>query len=170
MGKLAISGAKSVRSKLWPKLPIVGKEELSAINEVVSSGVWSYNGPKEKEFTERFAEHIGTRYAIYVANGTVTLQIALEALGIGFGDEAIVPGLTWQATASCCVDVNAISVLVDIEEDSWCIDPRKIEEAITPNTKAIIIVHLYGSNPKIDEIIKIEKNRILYGMQSGNWW
>ena len=162
MNKLAINGGKSIRKKSWPKWPIVGKEELELISEVTSSGVWSYNGPKEKEFIRKFADYIGTKYAVCAANGTVTLQMALEALDIGYGDEVIVPGLTWQATASCCVDVNAIPVLVDVEEDSWCIDPVKIKEAITPKTKAIIIVHLYGSNPKIDEIIKIAKDNNLY--------
>lgn len=162
MGKLAINGGKSIRKKTWPGWPIVGKEELELISEVTSSGVWSYNGPKEKEFRRKFADYIGTKYAVCAANGTVTLQMALEALGIGYGDEVILPGLTWQATASCCVDVNAIPVLVDVEEDSWCIDPAKIKEAITSKTKAIIIVHLYGSNPKINEIIKIAKENNLY--------
>lgn len=162
MNKLAINGGKSIRKKSWPGWPIVGKEELKLMSEVISSGVWSYNGPKEKEFIRKFRDYIGTKYAVCAANGTVTLQMALEALDIGYGDEVIVPGLTWQATASCCVDINAMPVLVDVEEDSWCIDPVKIEEAITPKTKAIIIVHLYGSNPKIDEIIKIAKENNLY--------
>jgi len=162
MGKLAINGGKSIRKKTWPKWPIVGKEELELIGEVTSSGVWSYNGPKEREFRSKFADYIGTKYAVCAANGTVTLQMALEALDIGYGDEIIVPGLTWQATASSCVDVNAIPILVDVEEDSWCIDPAKIKEAITSKTKAIIMVHLYGSNPKINEIIKIAKENNLY--------
>lgn len=162
VSELAINGGGKIRKKSWPKWPMVGKEELELMNEVISSGVWSYDGPKEKEFAKKFAEYIGTEYAICAANGTVTLQIALEALGIGFGDEVIVPGLTWQATASCCIDVNAIPILVDVEEDSWCIDSKKIEEAITPNTKAIIMVHLYGSNPKIYEIIKVAKKYNLY--------
>jgi len=162
MDELAINGGKSIRQKPWPKWPISGKIEIDLINEVISSGTWSYNGPKEKKFAREFANYIGTKYAICAANGTVALQIALESLGIGYGDEVIVPGLTWQATAACCIDVNAIPVLVDVEEDSWCIDPKKIEEAVTPNTKAIIIVHLYGSNPKINEIIKIAKKYNLY--------
>lgn len=160
--RLAINGGKSIRQKSWPEWPIVGKEELELISEVTSSGVWSYNGPKEKKFAKKFADYIGTKYAVCAANGTVTLQIALEALDVGYGDEVIVPGLTWQATASACIDVNAVPILVDVEKDSWCIDPVKIEEAITPKTKAIIIVHLYGSNPKINKIIKIAKKNSLY--------
>lgn len=162
MNKLAINGGISVRKKSWSKWPVLGKTETEIINEVVSSGIWAYNGPKEKKFAREFANYIGTKYAICTANGTVALQIALESLDIGYGDEIIVPGLTWQATAACCIDVNAIPVLVDVEEDSWCIDPKKIEEAITSNTRAIIMVHLYGSNPKINEIIKIAKKYNLY--------
>ncbi len=162
MGKLAINGGDSIRNKSWPKWPVHGKEELESITEVVKSGRWSYSGPKEEEFKKKFANHIGTKYAICAANGTVTLQIALEALNIGYCDEVIVPGITWQATASCCIDVNAIPIIVDIEEDSWCIDAKKIEEAITSRTRAIIITHLYGSNPNMTKIIKIARKNNLY--------
>jgi len=75
---------------------------------VLKSGVWSYNGPKESEFNKAFAKFTGTKYAISVANGTVSLQLALEACDIGLGDEVIVPGLTWQATAAAVLDVNAV--------------------------------------------------------------
>ena len=162
MGKLAINGGNTIRNKSWPKWPVHGKEELESITEVVRSGRWSYNGPKEEEFKKKFANHIGTKYAICAANGTVTLQIALEALNIGYDDEVIVPGITWQTTASCCIDVNAIPIIVDIEEDSWCIAPKRIEEAITNRTKAIIVTHLYGSNPDMMRIINIARRNNLY--------
>lgn len=162
MSKLALIGGKPVRTGLWPVWPIVGKEEQDLVGEVVNSGIWSYNGPKELEFSARFADYIGTKYAICAVNGTVTLQIALEALGIGFGDEVIVPGLTWQATASCCIDINAVPVLVDVEEDSWCIDPKRVKESINDKTKAIIVTHLYGSNPNMQEILKLAKKNNLF--------
>jgi L-glutamine:2-deoxy-scyllo-inosose/3-amino-2,3-dideoxy-scyllo-inosose aminotransferase len=162
---LAINGGVPVRDTLknpWPKWPVWDKNEEKALLEVLNSGIWSYNGPKETEFNRLFAEYTGTKYAISAANGTVTLQIALEALGIGFGDEVILPGLTWQATAATIIDVNAIPVLVDVCDDTWCIDPSAIEKAITPKTKAIIPVHLYGSFCDMDAIMKIAKKHDLY--------
>ncbi|MEA1876080.1 MAG: DegT/DnrJ/EryC1/StrS family aminotransferase [Bacteroidota bacterium] len=165
MAQLAIKGGSSVRdTKLnpWPAWPVWDENEEKALIEVLNSGIWSYNGPKEQKFNKAFAEYIGTKYAISAANGTVTIQLALEALGIGFGDEVIVPGLTWQGTAAAAIDVNAIPVLVDVCEDTWCIDPKEIEKAITPRTKVIIPVHLYGSFADMDAIMDIAKRHNLY--------
>jgi L-glutamine:2-deoxy-scyllo-inosose/3-amino-2,3-dideoxy-scyllo-inosose aminotransferase len=164
MAKLAINGGtpiKDVKNNPWPAWPVWGKEEERSLIEVLNSGVWSYNGPKETEFNKLFAEFTGTKYAVCTVNGTVTLQIALEALGIGVGDEVILPGLTWQATAATIIDVNAIPVLVDVCEDTWCIDPKEIEKAITPRTKAIIPVHLYGAFADMDAIMEIAKKHNL---------
>lgn len=165
MNKLAIKGGKPQRNTLinpWPKWPVWGKEEEVALVEVLNSGIWSYNGPKEAEFNKRFAEYTGVRHAICAVNGTVTLQIALEALGIGVGDEVIVPGLTWQATAATVIDVNATPILVDVLEDTWCLDPKEVEKAITPRTKAIIPVHLYGAFADMDAIMELAKKHNLY--------
>lgn len=165
MNKLAIKGGKPQRNTLinpWPKWPVWGKEEEVALVEVLNSGIWSYNGPKEAEFNKRFAEYTGVRHAICAVNGTVTLQIALEALGIGVGDEVIVPGLTWQATAATVIDVNAAPILVDVLEDTWCLDPKEVEKAITPRTKAIIPVHLYGAFADMDAIMELAKKHNLY--------
>ncbi|MHC4363378.1 MAG: DegT/DnrJ/EryC1/StrS family aminotransferase [Planctomycetota bacterium] len=107
------------------------------------------------EFNRTFAKFIGAGHALSVANGTVSLQLALEACGIGLGDEVIVPGLTWQATAAAALDVNAVPVLVDVTEDNWCLDPDLVEKAITPRTKAIIPVHLYGGFADMDAIMEI---------------
>ncbi|MEJ2702391.1 MAG: aminotransferase class I/II-fold pyridoxal phosphate-dependent enzyme, partial [Sedimentisphaerales bacterium] len=106
MSKLAINGGKPVRdvkANPWPRWPFWDKNEEGALLDVLQSGVWSYNGPKEAEFNKAFAKFIGTKYALSVANGTVSLQLALEACGIGLGDEVIVPGLTWQATAGAAL-------------------------------------------------------------------
>ena len=150
MSQLAINGGNKIREKAWPKWPIIGESELEQMTATIKSGIWGYNGPQERKFAREFAEYIGTQYAIPVANGTVSLQIALEALGIGFGDEVIVPGLTWQATASACLDVNAIPILVDVEPESWCIDADKSEEAMTERTKAIIIVQPMRREPGVE--------------------
>jgi len=165
MNKLAILGGSPIRNTKtnpWPKWPVWDEKEEKSLLEVLNSGVWSYNGPKETEFNERFAEFTGTKYAIAAANGTVTLQMALEACGIGVGDEVILPGLTWQATAATILDVNATPVLVDVCEDTWCIDPKEIEKAITPRTKAIVPVHLYGCFADMDEVMRIAKKHNLY--------
>lgn len=165
MNKLAISGGSPVRdtkSNPWPKWPVWDKNEEKALIDTLNSGVWSYNGPRETEFNRMFAEYTGVKYAISAANGTVTLQMALEACGIGVGDEVILPGLTWQATAATVLDVNATPVLADVCDDTWCIDPKEIEKVITQKTRAIVPVHLYGSFCDMDEIIRIAKKNGLF--------
>jgi len=160
MSKLAVKGGPPIRdgkTNPWPKWPVWDDREQKALLEVLRSGVWSYNGPKERQFNQAFAEFIGTQYALSAANGTVTLQLALEACGVGYGDEVVVPGLTWQATAAAALDINAAPILVDVTEDTWCIDPARVEEAITPRTKAVIPVHLYGSFADMDTIMPIAK-------------
>jgi len=165
MGRLAFTGGRPVRNirqNPWPKWPAWDRREEKALLEVLHSGVWSYNGPKERQFNQAFARFNGTRYSLAIANGTVTLQLALEACGVGYGDEVIVPGLTWQATAAAALDINAVPVLVDVTEDTWCLDPARVEEAITPRTKAIIPVHLYGSFADMDAILRIARKHKLW--------
>ncbi len=164
MAKPALIGGKplrSVKNNPWPKWPVWGEPEKKALEKALDSGVWSYNGPREKQFNKAFARFAGSRYVICAANGTVTLQLALEALDIGYGDEVIVPGLTWQATAAAVVDVNAVPVLVDVDPESWCIDPAAVEAAITGRTRAIIPVHLYGSIADMDAIMKTARKHKL---------
>ena len=168
MKKLAVNGGsplRDVNTNPWPTWPVWDQKEEKALLEVLNSGIWSYNGPKELEFNKEFAAFTGTSYAISAVNGTVTLQLALEALGIGFGDEVILPGLTWQATAATIIDVNAVPVLVDVCEDTWCIDPAEIEKAITSKTKAIVPVHLYGCFADMDAIMDIAKKHNLYVLE-----
>jgi L-glutamine:2-deoxy-scyllo-inosose/3-amino-2,3-dideoxy-scyllo-inosose aminotransferase len=161
MGKLAVNGGHSLRDTHvpWPKWPVWDKQDERQLAEVLNSGHWSYNGPKECQFNTAFAEFIGTEYAVSVANGTVALQLALEACGVGWGDEVIVPGLTWQATAAAVLDVNATPILVDVTEDTWCIDPACIAAAITPRTKAIVPVHLYGNFADMDTIMAMSRDK-----------
>jgi L-glutamine:2-deoxy-scyllo-inosose/3-amino-2,3-dideoxy-scyllo-inosose aminotransferase len=165
MTKLAVLGGAPMRdakANPWPQWPVWDNKEEKAILEVLNSGVWSYEGPKETQFNKDFADYTGVKFSISAANGTVTLQMALEACGVGVGDEVILPGMTWQATAATIADVNATPVLVDICEDTWCVDPKEIEKAITPRTKAIMPVHLYGSFCDMDEIMRIAKKHNLY--------
>lgn len=165
MSRLALKGGSPVRDvKLnpWPQWPVWDDRYEKALLEVLHSGVWSYNGPKEEAFNRAFAEFIGVKHAVSAANGTVTLQLALEACDVGWGDEVIVPGLTWQATAAAAIDVNAVPILVDVTPETWCIDPARIVEAITPRTKAIIPVHLYGSFADMDAIMDIARKHRLW--------
>ena len=161
MAKLAINGADPVRTQGWPTWPVHDKREVELITEVTESGIWSYDGPKEWEFGKRFAQFSGAEYGLCVSNGTVAIQLALEALDIGSGDEVIVPGLTWQATAAAVIDVCAVPILVDVEPESHTIDPKAVEAAITPNTKAILPVHLYGCMADMDSILDIAKKHNL---------
>jgi len=161
MSKLALNGGEPLKTTGWPKWPQVGERDKEELLSVID-GSWSYNGPKEIAFKEVWCGFTGAKRTYLVANGTVSLQLILEALDIGYGDEVIVPGLTWQATASCALDINAIPILVDVCEDSWCIDPDKIEEAITERTKAVIITPLYGTICDMDAILEITKRNNLF--------
>jgi L-glutamine:2-deoxy-scyllo-inosose/3-amino-2,3-dideoxy-scyllo-inosose aminotransferase len=131
------------------------------MEEVVRSGKWSWMGEHERAFCEDYASFIGTKHCLCLANGTVTIQCALQAVGIVPGDEVIVPGLTWVATAQAAMDIGANVVLVDIDPETLCIDPKAIEAAITPKTKAIVPVHLYGCMCDMDAIMDIAKRHNL---------
>ena len=146
MTKLAISGGKAVcgKNRKWANWPISTEEDAKLVAKITRTNRWSYDGPVEWEFAQKFTAYQGAKYGLCCANGTVGIQLALEALGIGAYDEVIVPVMTWQATAAACVDVNAVPVLVDIEPDTWNMNLDAVEAAITPRTRAIIVVHLYG--------------------------
>lgn len=154
MGKLALLGGTSVRAKSapWPKWPIHTSGDVKLITEVTKSDRWSFDGPTEWNFAEAFKEYLGANYGLCCGNGTVGIQLALEALDVGAYDEVLVPGLTWQATAAAPLDINAIPILVDVEPDTWCIDLDKAEAAVTKKTKALIVVHLYGCMPDMTRV------------------
>jgi perosamine synthetase len=142
--------------------PVVGERELRYVTDAVLSGWISSQGKYIGLFEEQFATLCGTNHAVAVSNGTVALHMALTALGIGPGDEVIVPALTFVATASAVCHCHAKPVFVDIEESTWNIDPEKIEAAITPHTKAIIPVHLYGMPCRMDRIIALAHQHKLW--------
>ena len=106
-------------------------------------------------FEEAFQSYVGVNYTIATSSCTGALHMGLAALGIGYGDEVIIGDINWIASAAPITYLGATPVLVDVKEDSWCIDPAKIEAAITEKTKAIIAVHLYGNLCDMDEILKI---------------
>lgn len=158
MSDLAILGGSKTRTEPYPEWPVWDQRDIDAVIEVIKSGRWGgypYPGPKTSELAKKFAEMQGGGYAVPMANGTVTMEVALRAAGIGWGDEVIVPGYTFQATASAPMAAGVIPVIVDIDPDNYCIDPKEIEKAITPKTKAVIPVHLGSNMADMDAIMAL---------------
>jgi len=142
--------------------PSLAGNEAKYLLECVATNWISSQGKFVKRFEKDFAEFLGCTYAVSVCNGTAALHLALETLGIGPGDEVIVPSLTFIATANAVRYTGATAVFVDSEMETWNIDPNKIEEKITKNTKAIIPVHLYGQPAKMSEIMSLAKKYDLH--------
>lgn len=134
--------------------PCVGEEEVTAVREVILSGHY-VSGPKVKEFEDRFAEYVGVKYAVAVNSGTAALHIALAVLGIGPGDEVIVPPLTFFSTVAAVLHQNAIPVFADIDLENYCLAPKDIERRISPRTRVIIPVHLYGNSAEMGKIMGV---------------
>jgi len=142
--------------------PSFGEEELNNVTEAMKSSLISAKvGRFIGEFEEKFAKYCGVKYAITTANCTASLHLALEALGIGEGDEVIVPTLTFIATANAVTYTGARPVFVDSLLDYWCLDPEKVEKAITPRTRAIIPVHLFGHPCDMDALTRIAERHSL---------
>lgn len=142
--------------------PEIGEEELRNVIEAVKSGWISSRGEFIQRFEESFARYIGAKHGIAVSSGTAALHLALAALGIGPGDEVIVPDLTFAATINAVLYVGAKPVIVDVNPDYWCMDPDEVRRAITPRTKAIIPVHLYGHPCDMDPIVEVAEKHGLY--------
>ena len=141
--------------------PYFDNDEINILKECLDSG-WVTQGPLTEKFENLFKEEHSCQYAVSASSCTAALPIALLALGINAGDEVIVPAFTWITSASCVEYVGADVKFVDVEKETMNIDPAKIEEAITPKTKAIIAVHLFGCPAKMDEIMEIAKKHHLY--------
>ena len=137
--------------------PVFNGNEKKYLMECIDTGWISANGRFIEAFQKEFSSFCGTKYALACSNGTVTLHLALRALGISPGDEVIMPTLTYIATANAASYCGAKPVFIDSEKETWNIDPTLIEDAITPRTKAIIPVHLYGLPANMKEILEIGK-------------
>ncbi len=135
-------------------LPMIGEEEIAEVVDSLRSG-WVTTGPKTKRFEEEFAQYVGSEHAIAVNSCTAGLHVSLAALGIGPGDEVIVPTMTFCATANVVVHLGAKPVIVDVEGPSLEISTEAIRRAITPRTKAIMPVHYAGQAADLDEILAI---------------
>jgi perosamine synthetase len=126
--------------------------ELKYVSEAISSSWISSTGPYVTRFEQEFAAACGTKAAVAVCNGTVALHLALLTIGVRPGDEVLIPSLTYVATANSVRYVGAEPVFVDVDENTWCIDPARLEQAITRRTKGIVAVHLYGHPADMDTI------------------
>lgn len=157
---LALLGGAPVVDDLVGKSELAERSDLERryLLEAYESGVWDdWHGVDSmaSRFADEWAAFNGSAFCALVTNGTHALQLALEALGIGFGDEVIVPGLTWQATASAVCDVNAVPIIVDVDPTTLTIDPDNFKDAITARTRAVIPVHLYHRLADMDAIRQI---------------
>ncbi len=152
MDSLAIHGGKPVRDTFIPYgKQYIDESDIEAVNVVLRSPYLT-TGPRAAEFEEKLCELTGAKYAVAIANGTAALHAAAFAAGIGPGDEVIVTPMTFAASANCVLYCGGTPVFADIDQDTWNIDPKKIEEKITERTKAIIAVDFTGQVVQIDEI------------------
>src|SRR6266545_2768633 len=145
MPELAILGGQPVRTRPFPKWPQAGPADAARLLAVLESGNWGgYPFPNRlaDEFARKFAEYHGAQYGCCVANGTLALVVALQAAGLRFGDEVIVPAYTWDGTAAAVLFAGGIPIFADIDPDTYCLDPQAVRRALTPRTRAIIPVHL----------------------------
>jgi dTDP-4-amino-4,6-dideoxygalactose transaminase len=164
MAELALLGGTPVRVDPYPQWPVFDERDIAAVTAVIRSGQWGgfpYPGPQTEEFTRRFTELQGGGYPVLMMNGTVTMEVALRAANIGWGDEVIVPALTFQATAAAPLAAGAIPVIADIDPENYCLDPKAVNAAITPRTRAIIPVHLGAQMADMDAIMEIAERHDL---------
>jgi dTDP-4-amino-4,6-dideoxygalactose transaminase len=158
MSKLAIHGGTPVhaRKPVVPQWPIFDDSDVEAVANVVRSGRWGgypEPGPYASQLGSEMARIHGAKHGICCVNGTITMTVSLQAAGVGWGDEVIVPGYTFVATAWAPLSVGAIPIIVDVDPQTYCIDPAAIEAAITPRTRAIIPVHLGCCMADMDAVI-----------------
>lgn len=142
--------------------PSMSAREAGYALDAVRTGWNDRHADYLKAFAESFREYVGTDYALPTSSCTGALHLSLLALGIGPGDEVIVPDLTWVATANVVAYTGATPVFADVEEDSWCLHPAAFAAAITPRTKAVMPVHMYGHPARMDAIVEIARR---YGIR-----
>ncbi len=140
--------------------PFIDKDDILGVTKVLRSGLLSL-GPNISEFEKKFASYIGTKYACAVSSGTAGLHLAVKALGLKNGDEVITTPFSFIASSNCLLYEGVKPVFVDIEENTFNIDPDKIEAAITMKTKALLVVHIFGQPAEMDRIMKIAKRHNL---------
>ena len=162
MSGLALLGGKKAKGKPFPAWPYYDTNEERALQEVLESRVWWRTpGTRTLEFERAFAKFQGARHGIAVNNGTAALEVTMAGLGIASGDEVILPDYTFVATASAVLFANALPVPVDVDPETYCINPDLVEAAITTRTKAIIAVHMGGHPADLDRLKEISSDKQL---------
>ncbi|MEA3366503.1 MAG: DegT/DnrJ/EryC1/StrS family aminotransferase [Planctomycetota bacterium] len=164
--QLAIEGGPKAVANALPGWPQFDEGAIRAVEEVLRSGKVNYwTGPKGMAFEREFARWQGSRFAVSTASGTAALHVALSALGIGPGDEVIVPSYTFIATSFAVVQAGAVPRFADVNLDDHCISVASAEKLVTTRTRAIIPVHLYGNVCEMDEIMAFAKRHDLYVLE-----
>ena len=165
MSQLAINGGPPVRTAPYPRYVTIGEEEKKAVLEVLDSAVLSgflgsnspefHGGPRVRKLEAEWAEYFGSRCAVSVNSATSALNAAVGAASIGPGDEVVVSPYTMTASATCAIVYNAVPVFADIDEETFCITPDSIRKVLTPRTKAIVVVDLFGHPADMDGIMAL---------------
>ena len=141
--------------------PSITQKEIDYVTDAVTNAWYGNANIYHERFERAFAEYVGRRYAIALPSCTSAIHLALAALGVGPGDEVVLPEATWIASSAPVTYVGATPVFADIDERTWCLSPRSFEECLTPRTKAVIPVDLYGNMPDMDAILEIaQRHRI----------
>lgn len=159
--QLAVFGGLPVHGRPWPKWPIATPATQRFLLEVLHSGKWTISGWStasdtfERRLSKAFARYVGRRYCVACSHGSAALSIALQALDVGPGDEVIVTGLTWVACPSAIARLGARPILVDIGSDDLCAPASAIEDAITPRTRVILMIHMYSSICDVGAYLKV---------------
>jgi dTDP-4-amino-4,6-dideoxygalactose transaminase len=164
MAELAIRGGAPVRPHGYPEWPVHDERDVEAVTAAVRSGRWGgfpEPGPLAAEFAARFAAYQGAAAGVAMANGTVTMEVALKALGIGWGDEVLVPALTFAATPYAAMAAGALPVFCDVDPRTLTIDPDQAEAAVTPRTRAIMPVHLGHQMADMDRVMEVARRHSL---------
>jgi perosamine synthetase len=159
-GEAAILGGTPVRERPFPSWPVADAAEERAVSDVIRSGQWFRgSGSYVDRFETEYAKRTGSPHCLATANGTSALILSLQALGVGAGDEVIVPPYTFVATVNAVLLLNALPVFVDTDPATFQIDARKVEAAITEDTRAIVPVHLGGNAADLDTILEVANRR-----------
>lgn len=152
-----------MENQQFPPWPIYAADEIAAVTKVLESGRVNYwSGQEGRKFEREFASYHGVSHAVAVANGTVALDLALYALGIGPGDEVVVTPRTFLASASCIVNAGARPVFADVDRDSGNITPDTVRAVLTPRTRAVVTVHLAGWPCEMDGILDLARDHDLF--------
>ena len=167
MSELALLGGPGTRRVPFPPYPVVGEAERRAVIEVLEEGRLSTfiaspgehfgGGRRIRQFEQEFAEFHGVRFAVAFNSGTAALHAAIVACGVEPGQEVIVPPYTFTSTATCALMQGAIPVFADVDDQTFCVDPKALEPVISPLSRALIPVHLFGQPAPMDELQEIAR-------------